>query len=119
MFDALFGSSDYPLQAFWMEYNAPITIDGSVSYEGVIPFSYRRVKKTSQKEQQVAGLKAKIYYTTIRSKDELLFKAKDRIKIGSKVYTIKSADQVENDMYINSRIIYQHFIDYETELILE
>jgi hypothetical protein len=119
MYDALFGTSDYPLTAFWMEYNAPITIDGSVSYEGVIPFSYRRVKKSSQREQQMVGLKATIYYTTIRSKDELLFKAKDRIKIGSKVYTIKSADKVENDLYINSRIIYQHFIDYETELILE
>lgn len=119
MYDALFGTADYPLTVFWIEYNPPVTIDGTATYEGVVPIKCRVVKKSSQKEQQINGLKSTTYYNTYKTKDDAPFKAKDKIKIGSKVYTIKSADQVENDLYKESRIIYQNFVDYETELVLE
>jgi|LGOV01.1.fsa_nt_gb hypothetical protein len=119
MYDVLFGSNEYPLTVLWIEYNAPSTVDDSITYEGAVPVKCRRVKNTSQREQRVNGLKETTYFTTIKTKDELPFKAKDKIKIGSKIYSIKSADQVENDVYKDSRIIYQNFLDFETELILE
>ena len=119
MMDFMFGSKDYPLDALWIERNTPLTIDGSDTYEGAVPFKYRKTKSTSQKEQVVNGLKMITYLTSIRTKAEIQFKPKDKIKIGNKVYSIKLADQVESELYDNARIVFKHFQNYETELTLE
>ena len=118
MFDEMFGTNDYPLNALWIERNSANTIDDTITYEGAVPFKYRNVKSTAQKEQLTNGLKGVTYDKTIRTNVDITFKAKDKIKIGSKVYTIQTANEVENDLYKNARIIYTHFIDYETELVL-
>ena len=84
-----------------------------------MPISYRKVKSGSKEEQIINGLKQITFNRTIRTKDKLDFKAKDIIIIDNKQYKIKSADKVENDLYKDSHIIYRHFVDYETEIILE
>jgi len=119
MFDFIYGTSEYPLTAQYLERNAPLTIDDSTTFEGAVPFSYRKIKSGSREEQIINGLKQISYALTIRTKDKLEFKAKDIIIIDNKNYKIKSADKVENDLYKNSRIIYKHFVDYETEIVLE
>ena len=119
MFDYIYGDENYPLICLWMEYNQPLTIDGVSSFEGSIPMRYRRVQNTSHKLQDIVGLKATSNLTTIRTKDDLMFKAKDKIKIDNKNYIIKSSNRVENDVYKGARIVYTHFVDYETELVLE
>ena len=119
MFDILYGNQDYPYEAQWEERNVPLDLDEAVSYEGAVPIHYRNVRSRQQNEQIINGLKAITYYRTIRTKEDIVFRPKDRIIIGDKVYKVISADKVENDLYKNSRIIYTHFVDYETELVLE
>ena len=119
MFDYMFGDNNYPYDAMWFERNKPLTVDDIVTFEGAVPFKYRKVKKSSRKDQTTQGLKEIKYDNIIRTKYDLNFKAKDTIKVGNKVYTIASANKVDNDTYKDAKIIYKHFDDYETELVLE
>lgn len=119
MFDILYGNQNYPYEAQWEERNVPVTLDEAVTYEGAVPIHYRNVSNGSRREEIINGLKAIVYFKTIRTKESITFKPKDRIIINSKVYKIKEVNKVENDLYKNSRIIYKHFVDYETELVLE
>lgn len=119
MFDYMFGNKDYPYEALYIERTKPLTVDGEYTYEGAIPFMYRKVRKTVSKTENINGLKEIKYDTVIRTKSNFPFKARDMIRIGNETYTVKTALKVENDMYKEAKIIYRHFDDYETEIELE
>ena len=119
MMDFIYGMGNYPYQALWMEYNHPVTVDDAVSYEGAIPFRYRKVAAKVMKVQDVNGLKDVKYENVIRTKSSLRFKAKDQVKIGEKIYSIHTVNSVESEALKESKTFLPGFDDMETELILE
>lgn len=118
MMDFIYGNSEYPEEALYIERLAPESMNGNVTYEGAVPFYYRNVRSSSQKEQQVQGLKSITYMKTIRTKATLPFEAKDKIKIGEKVYSIRSAETLEDERYAGAKMFF-NVREYETEIILE
>jgi hypothetical protein len=119
MMNFVYGSGNYPRHALWFEYTHATTVDDEATYEGAITFQYRKVSAKVMKVQDINGMKDIRYENVIRTKAELPFKAKDQIKIGNEVYTIQSIHQVENDQYKDAVILFNHFNDYETEIVLE
>lgn len=118
MFDFLMGSGDYPIKAEWFQKNKPKDVNEEVTYEGAVPFRYRLVNKTAITGADVNGLKMTKYNFVIRTKDTLNFDRGDLVRVGDKTYKIDNAMKVDNDAYKNARIIFEHFNDYETEIIL-
>jgi len=118
MFDFMMGSSEYPVKAEWFQKNKPKTVDEVVTYEGAVLFRYRLVKRETFTSPDVNGLKQTRYNFIIRTKDILDFGRGDLVRVGDKTYKIDTATKVDNELYKNARIIYEHFNDYETEIIL-
>ena len=118
MFDFLTGAEQYPYTADYMQYIKPENVDDTDDYEGAVPFQFRFVSKFAQSSGDVNGLKQVSKRIVIRTKDSLPFDKKDRIMIREKVYTIDSAVKVENTLFEKSRILYENFDDYETEIEL-
>ena len=119
MHEFIFGNGKYPYQALWEKRNQALTVDGSVTYEGAVPFSYRKVKSVSNKVQNINGLKQIEYLKAIRTRAEIEFTAKDRIVINGKVYEVKEAYKVDDDTYDSARMVFPNIDEYETEIVLD
>lgn len=118
MHEFIYGSK-YPYNAYWEKRNPPLTVDGTTTYEGAVPFTYRKVKNQSIKEQEINGLKQVKYYKTIRTRESLNIVAKDRILIDNKQYEVKDAYEVDDDKYDSARMLFKNIEEYEMEIILD
>jgi len=118
MFDFLMGAEQYPIQADYMQFIKPEDVDDTPDYEGAVPFQCRIVTKRAEVSNDVNGLKQAKRSLFIRTKDSLTFDKKDRVMIRNKVYTIDSVSKVENSLFEKSRILFENFDDYETEIEL-
>lgn len=118
MMDFLMGNEQYPNQADYMQIIKPEDVDDTVTYEGAVVFHFRYVRKASETSNDVNGLKAVKKSIFIRTKDSLPFDKKDRVMLRDKIYEIESVSKVENDLFAKSRILFEHYDDYETEIEL-
>lgn len=116
MFDFLIGTEQYPKKAEWLQLIKPESVDDVKTFEGAVIFQYRVLRKASNSAQDINGLKMIKQGLYIATKDDLPFAKGDIIIINNKTYTIQNANQIENMLLEKSRIIYEHFNDYETEI---
>lgn len=118
MHEFIFGKGKYPYQALWEKRNQALTVDGSITYEGAVPFNYRKVRNVTEKAQDINGLKQIKYSKAIRTREEIPFTAKDRIIIDSRVYEVKESYKVDDETYDSARMIFKNIDEYETEIVL-
>jgi hypothetical protein len=118
MFDFITGTENYPIRAEYLQLLKPENVDDVKSYEGAVVFQCRVVTKQASPIQDIGGLKGTTRRLALRTKETLPFDKGDLIIVREKTYKIDSVSKVENTIYEKSRILFENYLDYETEIEL-